>query len=459
MRRVAAYIEQILAVVFLGLAVWILLETLTLWSVSGYIEKSRLAFHSGLYSASLTQIDEALSRRETGGLRIMRASAQAAQMEFSAAVKDFRRALRFAPDSTAAKVGLASCLLELADTADGEKRGKLITRARALLEGTAGGDAKVALASIAIQEKDFKKAEHLLLAAEAAGLTMNGLIAYYITRSMVESHLGHHLEALACARKAILIVPKQYGHSPKKSGGIYYRSYRDALRALILAAIRYIETATETSFVKIAAEIERNFGRDAPKHFGVAARFWCDEPETFVVYLALGNTAFRIGRYEDAIKAYKEAWKRCLKKHSDMRRIILLNRALALRHMAKRPGIREGLVRQHLRDAAGFYAQVALDRRASKQLRYWAHLAAAQCLFEIKDYSGARRHAEQAFDLADFRIGLSPTPALLAMAVCADREGKRRKALQLYKRVVVAEDLQNRNDVKRRISQLERRKR
>lgn len=458
MRRIIAYMEQAMALVFVVLSVWLLWQTISIWSVSGYIERARFAFHSGLYSAALTQVEEALKDRETAGLHILRASIQAAQMEFPAAAQGFLKAISLMPTSTAAKIGRASCLLEMADAAKGEKRKKQIARARALLKGTPGGDAKVVLASIALMERETNAAERLLLSAEAAGLTFHALISYYITRSLVESRLGHHKNALSSARKAILISPKRYGYSPKQCGGMYYRSYTDALRALILAAIQYIKTATPDSFPKIAAEIEGCFGEEADKRFGIAARFWKNQPETFLVYLVLGNTAFRVGRFEEALKAYKEAWRRCPRRYPEMMRVILLNRALTYRSLSRKPGLRLGVVRQYLRESAACYAQVAFDKRASKQLRFWSHLAAAQSLFEMNDFSGARRHAQQAFDLADFRIGLSSTPALLAMAVCADKEGKKRRAIDLYKRVLAADDLKNKDDVKRRLGQLERRR-
>ena len=463
MRRFFAYFEKILAVVFVVLALGLLWQAVEAWVVSGYVERARFAFHSGLYNAALTQLDEALRKEETAGLHLMRGSVQAVQMEFASAAEEFLKALRAKPTSQAAKIGRASSLLELADSEEGKKAAKKRARARALLEGAATGDAKVALAALALTENRIREAEQCLMAAKATGLTYHGLIAYNITRSIVESHLGHHEEALACARKAILLLPKPYGYSPRKCGGTYHRAYTDAIRSLILAAIRYVRTATHDSYPKIAAEIERNFGEDADRNFGIVARFWKDRPETFLVYLAMGKEAYRVGRYEEALSAFREAWRRCPKKRPRMMRVILLNRAQTNLALSRQAGLRAAVVRERLREAATTFAQVALDRRAPRQLRYWSHLAAAQCLFEMRDYSGARRHAEQAFDLADIRAGLSPTPALLAMAVCADREGKTKTAINLYKRLLVADDLKERNEVERRIQtlkeHLQRRKR
>jgi len=457
LRRVLAYIEQLLAVGFVVVALWLLWQAIGAWSLSGYVERARLALHSGLYNAALTQVDEALARSDAPALHLMRGAIQAAQLEFAAASSEFLKVLKENPTSSAARIGRATCILETLPD-DPKEREKARIRAKALLEGANGGDAKVALAAIALSENNLKQAEQLLLSAGTSRLTLHGLIAYYITRSQVESLLGHHLEAMACARRAIALLPKRYGHSPKQCGGFYHRTFTCALTCLINAAVRYTQTATHDSFPKIAAEIEKIFGRDADKNFGIAANFWKDRHQTFLVYLSLGNAAYKVGRYEEALACYKEALRRRSRKRPEFLWIILLNKALTYRALSATPNLRPGARRGYLRQGCECYAQVALDRKAPKRLRYWAHLAAAQCLFEMNDFSGARRHAERAFDLADPHKGLSQTYPLLAMAVCADKEGKASTAVKLYKRALVIGDLKNAADVKRRIAQLQRRK-
>jgi len=457
LRRVVAHIERLFGVGFVIVALWLLWEAADWWLLEGYVERARLAFHSGLLSAALAQVDEALARSDTPALHQMRGSILSAQLEFSAASAEFLKVLKESPTSSAAKIGLATCILETLpdDNKAGERKR---VRAKALLEGADAEDAKVALAAIALSENNIKQAEQLLLSARTSRLTLHGLIAYYITRSQAESLLGRHLEAVACARRAIVLLPKRYGRSPKQCSGLYHRAFTCALTCLINAAVRYAQTATHHSFPKVAAEIEKNFGRNADKNFGIAANFWKDRHQTFLVYLALGNAAYRAQRYEQALECYKEALRRRSRNRSDFLWIILLNRAFTYRALSAKRGAPAGIYRRYLRQASQCYAQVAFDRKAPKQLRYWAHLAAAQCLFEINDFSAARRHAQHAFNLATLQKGLSQTHPLLAMAVCADKAGKAAAAVKLYKRALIVGDLKNAADVKRRIAQLQRRK-
>mgnify|MGYP003878821741 CR=1 FL=1 len=452
-----AHIERLFGVGFVIVALWLLWEAADWWLLEGYVERARLAFHSGLLSAALAQVDEALARSDTPALHQMRGSILSAQLEFSAASAEFLKVLKENPVSSAAKIGLATCILETLpdDNKAGERKR---VRAKALLEGTDAEDAKVALAAIALSENNIKQAEQLLLSVRTSRLTLNGLIAYYITRSQVESLVGHHLDAMACARRAITLLPKQYGRSPKQCGAFYRRTFTCAVTCLINAAVRYTQSATHDSFPKVADDIEKNFGHNADKNFGVAANFWKDRHQTFLVYLSLGNAGYKVGRYEEALACYKEALRRRSRKRPDFLWIILLNKALTYRALSATPNLRPGARRGYLRQGCECYAQVALNRKAPKRLRYWAHLAAAQCLFEMNDFSGARRHAERAFDLADPQKGFSQTYPLLAMAVCADKEGKASTAVKLYKRALVIGDLKNAADVKRRIAQLQRRK-
>ena len=457
MRRVVAYVEQMLGVGFVVAAVWLVWEAGDSWILCGYVENARVAFHSGLLNAALAQVDEALARSDTSVLHQMRGSILAAQLEFAAAAKEFAQVLKQNPTSSAAKIGLATCILETLPD-DQKAAERAMVRAKALLEGAGAEDAKVALAAIALSENDVKQAERLLRTVRTSHLTLHALIAYYITRSQVESLLGHHLEAMACARRAVALLPKRYGRSPKRCSGLYHRTFTCAVDCLVNAAVRYAQSATRNSFPKVAAEIEKNFGRNAPQNFGIAANFWKDHHKTFLVYLALGNAAYRARRYEEALRCYKEALRRRPRKRPHFLWTVLLNRALTYRALAAASGLPAAVRRRYLRQASRCYEQVAFDRRAPDRLRYWAHLAAAQCLFEVNDFSAARRHAQHALRLADTHKGLSQAVPLLAMAVCADKAGKTAAAIKLYRRVLEAGGIKNADAVRRRIAQLQGRK-
>jgi len=452
-----AYIEQVLAVGFVVVAAWLVWEASDWWILCGYVERARVAFHSGLLNAALAQVDEALARSDTPAVHQMRASILSAQLEFAAAAEEFAQVLKKTPTSSAAKIGLATCVLEtLPDDRKAAERARV--HAKALLEGADAEDAKVALAAIALSENSIRQAEQLLQAVRTSRLTLHALIAYHITRSQVESLLGCHLEAMACARRAVALLPKRYGRSPKQCSGLYHRAFTCAVDCLVNAAVRYAQSATHNSFPRVAAEIEKNFGRNAHQNFGIAANFWKDHHQTFLVYLALGNAAYRARRYEEALRCYKEALRRRPRKRPHLLWTVLLNRALTYRALSSTSGLPAGVRRRYLRQASQCYEQVAFDRKAAERLRYWAHLAAAQCLFEMNDFSAARRHAQRALQLANTHKGLSQTVPLLAMAVCADKAGKTASAIKLYRRVLGAGGLRNAADVRRRIAQLQRRK-
>ncbi|MCX7704294.1 MAG: tetratricopeptide repeat protein [Planctomycetota bacterium] len=447
MFRALSYIEKIAAVVLLLLAILLAYSAWKKARNANLIEDAVNYYNSSEMTLARDKTEEALKNSpDDTSLLAFRGETLFSQGYFTEAENSFKEAAARAPSNPSAVVGLASTLAS---------QGR-IEEADALLKGIETEEARLVKAAIAFKRDEIQTVQNLLSSLDFKNCSFNGVASFYLLNGLLALSQNRFEEALENAMRLIAFLPKSELFRPLS--GHYNRLCLEAQRLITATAVRWLLSVKKEEVDIALAKVTALIDTRASERYGIAALWWQNMPQSYLLFLAGADALFRAGKYDESVKNYEKALKR-LKGAKEMESlrdelelIIYLNAAYASKMQASvAPSISEK--KQYLNQAADFYQKILAIRSATTVQKFEATILRANAYLEAESYRLAEEVLLQARAYGE-RLHIVD----LNLAICCEKMKNYDKAIKWYENSLKYEENPFKETVSRRIEQLKEKK-